>query len=270
MQVIAITGGKGGVGKTNIAVNLSVALARSNLDVVLLDADLGLANVDVLMGLKLERTLADFVNGDTALEAVVIRSDDGVRLIPASSGIPSMASLSSEARGRLIQEISNQISAPDVLIVDTGAGIDETVQTFVSACEKVIVIVCDEPASLTDAYALIKVLSITRGLKNFQILVNQSDSDFKSRQVFERLMLVTNKYLEVNLGYLGSIPTDTYLRQAVRERKPLVTAYPRSPAAQAIGRVAKKILETGDKRSNVNNGLAFFFQKMLDRKSDEI
>lgn len=270
MQVIAITGGKGGVGKTNIAVNLSVALARSNLDVVLLDADLGLANVDVLMGLKVKKTLADFVSGEAGLDEIIISSDDGVRLIPAASGISSMASLSTEARGQLIQEISAQISAPDVLIVDTGAGIDETVQTFVSACEKVIVVVCDEPASLTDAYALIKVLSIVRGLKNFQILVNQSDNELKSKQVFERLKLVANKYLEVNLSYLGSIPTDIYLRQAVRERKPLVTAYPRSPAAQAIGGVAEKILETGDKGSNVTNGLAFFFQKMIARRPDQV
>lgn len=270
MQAIAISGGKGGVGKTNIAVNLSVALAHSNLDVVLLDADLGLANVDVLMGLKVDKSLADVVEGEKSLREIVVKSSDGVTVIPASSGISSMANLSAEIRSNLIEQISTELVTPDVLVVDTGAGIDETVQTFAAACHKVIVVVCDEPASLTDAYALIKVLSVSRRITDFHILVNQSEDEFKSKQVFERLTLVASKYLDVKLTYLGAVPVDVYLRQAVRERRPLVTAYPRSPAAQALNRVAKKILDTELETLPLASGLAFFFEKMLETKSSEV
>ena len=158
MHVIAVTGGKGGVGKTNIAVNLGVSMSREGLDVILLDADLGLANVDVILGVSVGPTLADVVAGTHQLSEVIVEGPEGLRIVPASSGVTRLASLDQSEQNNLVRSFSEQIDAPDVLIVDTGAGIDTTVQTFVSACKTVVVVVCDEPASLTDAYALMKVM----------------------------------------------------------------------------------------------------------------
>ena len=152
MRLIAVSGGKGGVGKTNIAVNLAVSLGNQGKSVVLFDADLGLANVDLLMGLSIEHTLADVLEGKKAVNEIIVTGEAGVKVVPAASGIPEMVSLTSHSRAELIHSLSEQIETPDVLIVDTGAGIDETVQMFVEACQEPVLVVCDEPASLTDYY----------------------------------------------------------------------------------------------------------------------
>ena len=146
MHVIAVKGGKGGVGKTNIAVNLGVSMSREGLDVILLDADLGLANVDVILGVSVGPTLADVVAGTHQLSEVIVEGPEGLRIVQASSGVTRLASLDQSEQNNLVRSFSEQIDAPDVLIVDTGAGIDTTVQTFVSACKTVVVVVCDEPA----------------------------------------------------------------------------------------------------------------------------
>jgi len=261
MQIVAITGGKGGVGKTNVAVNLSVALSKLGKDVILFDADLGLANIDLLMGLSVEHTLADVVSGRRTLGDVVITVENGLRVIPAASGVPEMANLPTETRAALIRGLSDEVSTPEVLIVDTGAGIDETVQTFVAACQTPVLVVCDEPASLTDCYALIKVLRNVKNIKSFNILVNQVDTSFQGKKLFERLSSVANKHLDVRLSYLGSIPHDPYLKRAVQERRPLVSAYPRSPAASAFSSCAEKLVSVAS--NEPNSGLAFFLETLL-------
>ena len=224
MQVIAITGGKGGVGKTNIAVNLAVSMSMEGLDVMLFDADLGLANVDVVLGMQPKYTLADVVSGEKTLADVVVDGPEGLRVIPAASGVAKMVEMQSSDQERLIRQLSDQLMAPDVLIVDTGAGIDQTVQTFVAACQSAVLVVCDEPASLTDAYALMKVLRAKKDIRRFEILANQVDNPLQGKQLFERISNVCDRYLDVELGYLGGIPTDMYLRRAVQERRALVSA----------------------------------------------
>ncbi len=261
MQVIAVTGGKGGVGKTNIAVNLGVSMSREGLDVLLLDADLGLANVDVILGMSIGPTLADVVAGTHKLADVIVEGPDGLRIVPASSGVARLATLGQSEQNELVRSFSEQIEAPDVLLVDTGAGIDTTVQTFVSACKTVVVVVCDEPASLTDAYALMKVLRNERGVRRFEILTNQVDKPSQGRQVYDRLTTVTDKYLDVELGYLGAIPTDAYLRRAVQERVALVSQYPRAPAAVAI-RDAGRRLSRNIYDGSVP-GMGFFVEQLL-------
>ena len=242
MHVVAVTGGKGGVGKTNVAVNLAVVLSKLDNDVVLFDADLGLANVDLLMGLSIEHTLADVVSGQKSMRDIIVNDETGVRVVPAASGIAEMVDLSPENRALLIRSLSDQLVTPDVMIVDTGAGIDQTVQTFVAACQIPVLVVCDEPASLTDCYALIKVLRLSKNIKQFNVLVNQVDSQYQGRNLFERLSSVASKHLDVELSYLGSVPADPYLKRAVQERRPLVSAYPRSPAALALGSCAERLL----------------------------
>ena len=262
MQVVAVTGGKGGVGKTNVAVNLSVAISKLGRDVVLFDADLGLANVDLLMGLSITYTLADVVSGEKSVSEIIVETDAGVRVIPAASGIPEMVDLSLESRAELIRSFSDQLATPEVMIVDTGAGIDQTVQTFVAACQIPLLVVCDEPASLTDCYALIKVLRHNKNIKQFSVLVNQVDSNIQGKNLFDRLSAVANKYLDVDLSYLGSIPSDPYLKRAVQERRPLVNAYPRSPAARAFGSCAERLLTL--RAETRSPGMAFFLEQLLE------
>mgnify|MGYP001295389393 CR=1 FL=1 len=262
MQALAITGGKGGVGKTNVAVNLSVALAKLGKDVVLFDADLGLANVDLLMGLAVEYTLADVVSGRRNLSEIVVEGESGVRVIPAASGIPEMVNLAAGERAEIIKSCSEQIATPDILVVDIGAGIDQTVQTFVAACHTPVLVVCDEPASLTDCYALIKVLRHSKNIKNFNVLVNQVDSSLQGTKVFERLSSVANKHLDVGLNYLGCVPTDPYLKRAVQERRVLVNAYPRSPAALSLSSCADKLSKLSAK--DPSSGIAFFLDSLLE------
>ena len=261
MHVVAVTGGKGGVGKTNVAVNLAVVLSKLDNDVVLFDADLGLANVDLIMGLSIEHTLADVVSGQKSMRDIIVNDETGVRVVPAASGIAEMVDLSPENRALLIRSLSDQLVTPDVMIVDTGAGIDQTVQTFVAACQIPVLVVCDEPASLTDCYALIKVLRLSKNIKQFNVLVNQVDSQYQGRNLFERLSSVASKHLDVELSYLGSVPVDPYLKRAVQERRPLVSAYPRSPAALALGSCAERLLHvTAETRSP---GMAFFLENLF-------
>lgn len=268
MQVIAITGGKGGVGKTNIAVNLAVSMSMEGLDVMLFDADLGLANVDVVLGMKPKYTLADVVSGDKTLADVVVDGPEGVRVIPAASGVAQMVEMQSGEQETLIRQLSDQLIPPDVLIVDTGAGIDQTVQTFVAACQSAVLVVCDEPASLTDAYALMKVLRAKKDIRRFEILANQVDNPLQGKQLFERIANVCDRYLDVELGYLGGVPTDMYLRRAVQERRALVSAYPRSPAAIAI-RDAGRRLNRQAPRSE-GSGVGFFVEQLLSQQNHAV
>lgn len=268
MQVIAVTGGKGGVGKTNIAVNLAVSMSMEGLDVMLFDADLGLANVDVVLGMQPKHTLADVVTGDKTLADVVVDGPEGLRVIPAASGVAKMVEMQSGDQETLIRQLSDQLMPPDVLIVDTGAGIDQTVQTFVAACQTAVLVVCDEPASLTDAYALMKVLRAKKDLRRFEILANQVDNPLQGKQLFERIANVCDRYLDVELGYLGAIPTDMYLRRAVQERRALVSAYPRSPAATAI-RDAGRRLNRQAPRSQ-SSGVGFFVEQLLSQQTHAV
>ena len=262
MHVVAVTGGKGGVGKTNVAVNFAVALSKHGRDVVLFDADLGLANVDLLMGLSIEHNLAHVVSGPKSISEIIVTDETGVRVIPASSGITEMVDLLPERRAELIRGLSDQLVAPDVMIVDTGAGIDQTVQTFVAACQIPVLVVCDEPASLTDCYALIKVLRLSKNIKQFNVVVNQVDSQSQGRNLFERLSMVASKHLDVELSYLGSVPTDPYLKRAVQEQRPLVVAYPRSPAALALGSCAERLISVSANAGS--SGMAFFLENLLE------
>lgn len=268
MQVIAITGGKGGVGKTNIAVNLAVSMSMEGLDVMLFDADLGLANVDVVLGMQPKHTLADVVSGDKTLADVVVDGPEGLRVIPAASGISKMVEMQSAEQETLIRQLSDQLIPPDVLIVDTGAGIDHTVQTFVAACQTAVLVVCDEPASLTDAYSLMKVLRAKKDIRRFEILANQVDNPLQGKQLFERIANVCDRYLDIELGYLGGIPTDMYLRRAVQERRALVSAYPRSPAATAIRDAGRRLNRLAP--SSQSSGVGFFVEQLLSQQTHAV
>jgi len=240
VRVIAVTGGKGGVGKTNVSVNLSAALAASGRKVMLLDADLALANVDVLLGLRTHYNLAHVLSGERSLEEVIIEGPSGMGIIPASSGAKAMSELSSVEHAGLIRAFSELGQDIDVLMIDTAAGISNCVTAYTRAAQEVIVVVCDEPASITDAYALIKVLNRDHGVFRFRILANMAHSVQEGRDLFSKLMKVTDRFLDVTLDYMGVVPYDEYVRKAVQRQKCVIEAYPRSKAAVAFKNLANK------------------------------
>ncbi|WP_425605417.1 MinD/ParA family protein [Pseudoxanthomonas putridarboris] len=240
VRVIAITGGKGGVGKTNVSVNLAVSLAEQGKRTLLMDADLGLANVDVLLGLSPKFTLADLVAGRCQLDDVLVEGPEGVLIVPASSGFRHMAELSPAEHVGLVNVFSELQRALDVMVVDTAAGITDSVLTFCQAAQDTVVVVCDEPASITDAYALIKVLARERGLDRVHVIANMVRDPNEGRKLYEKLARVCERFLgDVALHYLGAVPQDDWLRRAVQRQQAVVKAYPGSPSARAIAEIAR-------------------------------
>ncbi len=241
VQVIAVSSGKGGVGKTNVSINLASALARRGRGVMLLDADLGLANVDVVLGLKARRNLSHVIEGECDLEDVIIDAPGDLRVVPAASGVQRMAGLGALETAGIIHAFSGLARVPDTLIVDTAAGINESVASFARAATDVLVVVCDEPASITDAYALVKTLSRHHGINEFRILANQVRSAAQGREAFEKLSRVVHRFLDVSLLYEGFVPEDEMLRRAVQKQRPVVQAYPRCRASLAFRRLALRV-----------------------------
>ena len=262
VRVIAVTGGKGGIGKTNVSVNLSLSLAKLGRRVVLLDADLGLANVDVLLGLETTKTLADVLNGDCGLEDIMVDGPAGIRIVPAASGIRNMTQLSQQEHSGIIQAFSDVDDQLDVLVVDTAAGISDSVTSFVHAAQEAVVVVCNEPASITDAYALIKVLNRDHGIFKFNILANMVQSPQEATQLFQKLSTVADQFLNVALKFSGAIPYDEMLRKSVQKRQPVCLAYPRSKAALAFKELAREIDGWPLPRSPKGH-LEFFLERLL-------
>ena len=240
VRVIAVTSGKGGVGKTNISVNLAVALSDAGKRVMLMDADLGLANVDVLLGLQPTANLSHVIDGKCSLEEVILYGPSDIMVVPAASGVKRLAELSVMENAGLIRAFSELNHDVDILIIDTAAGINESVTSFSRAAQEVVVVVCDEPASITDAYALIKVLNTEYGIQHFRVLANQAHSAQEGRDLFNKISRVTDRYLDVTLEFMGAVPYDDYLRKAVKKQRAVVQAYPRSRSAMAFKNLAQK------------------------------
>ncbi len=262
VQVIAVTSGKGGVGKTSVSVNLAVSMAMSGKKVMLLDGDLGLANVDVMLGLQPKYNLADVIEGKCTLEDTLIKGPGDLLIVPASSGKRQMAELTQAQNAGLIHAFSDLHRSLDVLIVDTAAGIADSVITFSQASQEVIVVVCGDPASMTDAYALIKVLNRDHGVKRIQILANKVHNAIEAREIHENLRRVTERFLDVTLNLIGSIPHDEWLQRAVRRQKAVVDLYPNSISAEAFKTLTKKINQWGMPKGARGN-LEFFVERLV-------
>ena len=268
VKVIAVTSGKGGVGKTNVAANISVALSNRGRNVMILDADICLANIDVLLGLQPKFNLAHVLSGEADLNSTILQGPRDVRIVPSSSGNQSMMDIPPSAQAAIIQAFSTLTDQPDVLVVDTATGISDSVARFVGASHQAIVVVCDEPASLTDAYALIKVLSTHYGISHFEIVTNQTRSESEGNRLYAKLSLVADKYLDVVLRHLGDIPHDEWLRRAVQEQRSVADAYPKSAAGQAFARIAAAI-DKRPVRNELNGSIQFFFERLLGAQLHE-
>ena len=262
VQVIAVTGGKGGVGKTNVAVNLGVALAEMQRRVILMDADLGLANVDVLLGLRAKRNMYDVLQGDAELHDIIVDGPSGLKIVPASSGVQRMAELSAQEHAGLIHAFSQLGDQVDTLLIDTAAGISETVVSFVRAAQEILMVVTDEPSSITDAYALIKLLNTQHEISRFHVLANMTRSQHEGKNLFGKLSQVTDRFLDVTLEYMGHIPNDEQVRRAVQRQKSVMEFAPSSKAAQAFRTLAQKI-DGWPLPSSPRGHLEFFVERLI-------
>jgi len=242
-RVITVTSGKGGVGKTNVVANLAVGLARAGKRVLVLDADLGLGNIDVLLGLVPRYTLEHVLRGSHHLSDIIIEGPAGIHVLPAGSGLPRLTSLTDVQQLILQSELENIADRAEVLLIDTGAGVSPNVTYFASAAQETIVVISPEPTSLTDAYALIKVLCRDHRERRFHVLVNMVKSQREATQAFRKLDVAAERFLNVSLEYLGFIPLDDYLPMAVVEQKAVTERFPCSPAARAFVQLAKTVAE---------------------------
>jgi flagellar biosynthesis protein FlhG len=268
-RVVAVASGKGGVGKTNVAVNLGLALARRGLRVALLDADLGTANVDVVLGLQPRYHLQHIVTGQKSLSEIVMAGPYGLQIIPGASGLPDLANLPQARREALFQSLLTLDGAIDLLLIDTGAGVGEVVVQFVLAAGELLIVTNPEPTALTDAYALMKVVAGYQLPVAFKLVVNSVHRRGEGDVTGRRLIEVADRFLGQHVEFLGSIPFDPCVSEAVREQFPLLLSRPYSPAAKAIHRLAEQ-LWTGSSPSPTTTGVQNFLAKILALKNQTV
>jgi len=240
-RAIAVAGGKGGVGKSSVAVNLGMALSIAGNDVMLLDADMGLANVDVLLGLTPSRHIGHLLDGSCTLEDLLLTAPHGLRVIPAGSGARRLAQLANGEHAAIIRAFDELAQPPKYLLVDTAAGLSDNVSMFAAAADDVVLVVCDEPASLTDAYAMIKVLSRDFGVRRFRMVANMVQNEGAARQLHRKLSRVCDRFLEVVIDFSGWVPHDERLRQAIRRQCAVVDLWPSSRSALAFKQLATAV-----------------------------
>jgi flagellar biosynthesis protein FlhG len=241
-RVIAVTSGKGGVGKTSISVNLSIALSRRGQQVVLLDADLGLANVEVLLGLNSLYTLQQVVQGVMSMRDILVEGPGGIRVVPGSSGISRIADLGPKARQNILTGLDDLQDYADIIIIDTMAGIGQNAVAFAAAADEVLLVCTPEPSSIVDAYAMIKTISMMRDDAVFRLVVNQALNEQQARVVAAKLDMVASQYLGRKLPWVGYVPRDLHVSRGVMQSTPFLIQYPNAMASKHIVELAAKLL----------------------------
>ncbi len=266
LRVIAVTSGKGGVGKTNVAANLAVLAAKAGRRVLVLDADLGLANVEIIYGLKPRYHIGHLLEASAPIEDVLATGPHGVRVLPAGSGIQTLTHLDDAQKLRLLTALDYIEDAFDVVMVDTSAGIGDNVLFFVGGAQEALLVVTVEPTSLTDAYAAVKVLSQQAGVRYFNVIVNTAPTETAAREIFETLTSVTSRFLNARVKYLGFLPRDENMHRAIMAQRPLVDAFPQSPSSRALAGLADKLFNE-PAPGPLDGGMKFLWQRLLRESS---
>ncbi|MGW8195103.1 MAG: MinD/ParA family protein [Desulforhopalus sp.] len=261
-SVYAVTSGKGGVGKTAVVANLAYHLAAMDKHVLILDADLGLANIDVVFGISPTYNLNHFFSGGRDLQEIMVDGPPGIKILPAGSGIQNFTRLDSHQKMRLLDGLDSMQTHFDFVLIDTEAGISENVTYFNTAAQEIVVVTTPEPTAITDAYALMKLLSTQYHEKHFNLLINQINSEDEALDVYRKLTMVANKYLDISIDYLGSIPGDRQMVEAIRRQRVISELHPNSKITEAFKNLAARLcLEPSHAEPKGN--LQFFWKKLL-------
>ena len=261
-NVYAISSGKGGVGKTAVVANLAVSLAKMGKKVLILDADLGLANIDVIFGLTPAYNMNHFFSGEKELSSIIVEGPHGIKILPAGSGLQSFIRLDAQHKMRLLEGLDSMHGSFDYVLIDTEAGISENVTYFNTAAQEILVVTTPEPTAITDAYALMKLLSTQFHEKHFNLIVNMVQNDNEALDVFRKLTMVSNRYLDISIDFMGSIPADRQMNDAIRKQKVIVDLYPSSKIAGAFTTIASRLTSeviTSEPKGNIQ----FFWKKLL-------
>lgn len=265
VKTIAVASGKGGVGKTNVAANLAIAFRKLGKNVMIVDADLGLSNIDVLLHLAPKHNIQHMLNSGMSLKDVLIEGPHGIRILPAGSGVQELTALDEFQRLKILEAFDAYDGDIDILLIDTAAGISENVAFFCIAAQEIIIVTSPEPTAITDAYALIKVLFTRYQEKEFRVLVNSVKSSEEAVEVFRRLSLAAEKFLSISLDYLGYLPFDEAVQNAVRAQRAFVDLYPGIAISKRIMEIAKNMLGRPDK---IKGSLQFFIGNLLSASAD--
>ncbi len=261
--VFAVTSGKGGVGKTNIVGNLAIACQRMGKRVLIFDADLGLANIDIIFGFNPEHNIDEVIRGEKDLSQIIVKGPEGVSVIPASSGVQELANLTEGHKINLLNEFDNLNSMYDILLIDTGAGISSNVLYFNLAAQERIIVLTPEPTSITDAYALLKVMYHKHGTKNFTLLINMAKNEKQAKSVYENLTKVVDRFLgDIFIDYAGYIPKDDFVVKAVSKREPVLCSYPEAPCCKKFRQLADYLINRIDKIP-LDGNIKFLWKRLI-------
>ncbi|MBL0731457.1 MAG: MinD/ParA family protein [Desulfosarcina sp.] len=266
-RVIAITSGKGGVGKTNIVANLGYALSCLGKKVLLFDADLGLGNIDVLLGLAPRYNLSHVIMGEKSIPEIIVDGPGNIKILPASSGIHELTNLSKEQQQKILSELNLLVDPVDILLIDTAAGISSNVIYFNVSAHEIMVVASPEPTSITDAYALMKVLSLKYSENHFKLLINSASSIDEADDVFRQLQLVANRFLDISIEYMGYVLYDKKVVRSVKQQKIVCEKYPGAMASVCFMELAKRICESPTP-SLPDGSNRFFWKNLFMRKYD--
>jgi len=261
-RVITVTSGKGGVGKTNITINLAIKISQLGLKVIVIDADLGLSNVDIVLGKIPKYNLSDVINYRRSIYEIIEEGPGGIKFISGGSGLQDLIKISKEQLAYLLMELGKLDQEADIIFIDTGAGISDQVLSFVYAAKEVIVLTTPEPTAITDAYALIKVMAQKDKSKKISILLNKADSPTEANNTLEKLCQVCSRFLGVTIDKLGFVCNDINIPRAVKLQQPFVIAFEKSAAALDITSIAKSLIYVEDKKIDYGYGIRLFVNKL--------
>jgi len=264
--VISVTSGKGGVGKTAVVANLAVTMARKGKKVLILDADLGLANVDVVFGITPQYNLNHFFAGEQSLDKILVDGPAGIKILPAGSGVQKFTNLDTEQKMRLMNDLDSMHDDFDIVFIDTEAGISENVTYFNVAAQDILVVTTPEPTAITDAYALMKLLSSQYDEKRFHLIVNSVRNNDEALDVFRKLTVVSGRYLDISINFLGGIPFDRGMHESIRRQKVMVELYPESKTSAAFEALSDSLV-TGRRHNAPKGSMQFFWKNLMSFNS---
>ena len=266
MRVLSVTSGKGGVGKTNFVTNLAYVLSKFGKNVYIFDADIGLANIDVLLGLTPEYNLQHVLNGEKSINEIIVNGPGNIKIFPASSGIQELSELNDEQKIHLLSEFGSLKDEIDFMFIDTGAGISSNVMYFNMAAREKIVVVTPEPTSITDAYAIMKVMSKKYSINRFKLVANQVKNETEADELYANLNSVAERFLDITIDFTGYICRDNNIVKSVRKQRLVTELYPESPSSLCFVSLAKAILENAPGDS-ISGNIEFFWNNLLDVSS---